>query len=63
MAAEFDKLKTTVHNGPGGAVVGGIAGYLMAKHFGFEKTISVVSFTMVGLIIGASIGFQIKNKG
>lgn len=59
---EVAKLKGTISAGPLGAIGGGIVGYMTAKLLGYEKTISVVSFTMVGLIIGAAIGSTIKQK-
>ena len=57
----LELLKTTIENGPAGAVLGGISGWAIAKHFGFEKSITVVSFTIVGLIVGASIGYRLKT--
>ncbi len=62
MAQELQKLSDTIHHGPGGALVGAAIGYLVSKNLGYDKTVSVISFTMVGLIIGASIGFKLKGK-
>ena len=59
---EGAKLKSSVSEAPLGAVGGAILGYLVAKKVGYEKTISVVSFTMVGLILGSFIGSSIKSK-
>lgn len=62
MNNEASKLKETIIGAPLGAIGGGIIGYLVSKRLGYDKTISVVSFTMVGLIIGAAIGAGVKNK-
>lgn len=62
MGGEADKLKKTVSDAPLGAIGGAIVGYLICKKMGYEKNISVVSFTMVGLIIGSFLGASIKNK-
>lgn len=59
---EGEKLKQTVSDGPIGAAIGGIVGYMVCKKLGYDKTISVISFTMVGLIIGSYIGSTIKQK-
>lgn len=62
MANEAAKLKETISGAPLGAVGGAIVGYLISKKLGYDKTISVVSFTMVGLIIGAALGAGVKTK-
>ena len=59
---EGEKLKQTVGAAPLGAIAGGIVGYLVCKKLGYDKTISVISFTMVGVIIGSYIGSTIKQK-
>jgi outer membrane lipoprotein SlyB len=59
---EGEKLKSTISEAPLGALGGAIFGYLLAKKVGYEKTISVISFTMVGLIVGSFIGSTIKSK-
>lgn len=61
MNQSIEKFKQTIVNGPMGAGIGGVLGYATAKHFGFEKTITVVSFTIVGVLIGASIGYSMKT--
>ena len=60
MANEREKLKATITEAPLGAVAGGIIGYMVSKRLGYDKTISVVSFTMVGLIIGSFVGSTVK---
>ncbi len=62
MAGGVEKLTSSVSNAPLGALGGAIVGYLVAKKLGHEKSITVVSFTVVGLIIGSAIGLNIKNK-
>ncbi len=62
MAGEFQKLKDTTSRAPLGAIGGAIIGYLTAKRLGYEKNISVISFTMVGIIIGSALGAGVKEK-
>ncbi len=62
MGGEAEKLRSTITNAPLGALVGAIIGYLVSKKLGYDKNISVVSFTMVGLIIGAALGLNIKQN-
>ena len=59
---EGSKLKSSVSEAPLGAIAGGIVGYLVCKKLGYDKTISVISFTMVGVIIGSYIGSTINQK-
>ena len=59
---EISKLKDTVTSAPLGAVGGAIVGYLIAKRLGYDKTISVVSFTIVFLIMGAALGMGVKQN-
>jgi outer membrane lipoprotein SlyB len=56
-----NKVKSTVTAAPIGAVGGAVIGYLIAKKIGYDKTLMVVSFAMVGLIIGATIGQTLKK--
>lgn len=58
----MEKLTSSVSNAPLGALGGAIVGYLVAKKLGHEKSITVISFTVVGIIIGSAIGLNIKNK-
>jgi len=62
MAGEAEKLRASVSNAPLGALAGAIVGYLIAKKLGYEKTVSVVSFTVVGLIIGSALGYGVREK-
>lgn len=62
MSAEVGKLKESLSAAPLGALAGGILGYLLSKKVGYDKTISVVSFTMVGAIVGSAIGSTINKK-
>jgi outer membrane lipoprotein SlyB len=55
-----EKIKSTVTAAPMGAAAGAIVGYFVAKKLGYDKTISVIGFTMVGLIVGSAIGQKIK---
>lgn len=50
----FEKLKESVAVAPVGAAVGAIVGYLIAQQLGYHKNLPVVSFVMVGLIIGST---------
>ncbi len=62
MAGEVGKLTSSVTNAPLGALGGAIVGYLVAKKLGHEKSITVISFTVVGLLIGSAIGYNIRKK-
>jgi len=62
MSAEADKLKATLVAAPVGALIGGVTGYFISKKVGYDKTISVISFTMVGVILGSVIGVAIGKK-
>ena len=55
------KIKSSITAAPIGAAAGAVIGYMVAKELGYEKTITVVSFTMVGLIIGSAIGYKVKS--
>lgn len=56
-----DKVKSTVTRAPLGAIAGACIGYLVAKHIGYDKTLMVVSFAMVGLLIGGTVGQSLKK--
>ena len=60
MEGTLNKLKTDILNAPLGAIAGGTLGYLLAKKFGYDKTITVVSFVMVLGITGAILTTKIK---
>ncbi len=55
------KLKSSITNAPLGALGGAIVGYMVSKKLGYDKSFTVIGFTMVGLIIGSAIGYKIKN--
>ena len=54
-----NKIVKSVTGAPIGAAIGAFGGYLVAKQLGYDKTLTVISFTMVGILIGASIGARI----
>lgn len=56
----FDKLKTDIFHAPLSAIVGGSLGYLLARNVGYDKTLPVVSFVVVGMITGAVLTTKIK---
>ena len=56
-----NKVKSTVTGAPLGALIGAVIGYQVAKHLEYHKTLMVVSFSMVGLLIGGSVGKSLKN--
>ncbi len=60
MENTLNKLRSDISNAPLGAIVGGSLGYLIAKKFGYDKTITVVSFVMVFGITGAILTSKIK---
>ena len=55
-----NKIIKSVNGAPIGAAIGAITGYLVAKQLGYDKTLTVISFTTVGTLIGAAIGAEIK---
>jgi hypothetical protein len=60
MESTINKLKADISSGPLGAIVGGTLGYLLAKNFGYDKTLTVVSFVVVGGLTGAILTSKIK---
>lgn len=56
------KIKGSVSAAPIGAAAGVVIGYLVAKKLGYEKTITIVSFSIVGIIIGSAIGSTVKER-
>lgn len=58
----LEKIKSSISASPLGGAAGAVVGYVVCKHFGFHKTLSVIGFVMVGTLIGAAIGAKIKNK-
>lgn len=60
MENSISKIKTDFSNAPLGAIIGGAIGYIIAKNVKYDNTITVISFAVVGIIIGASIGQKIK---
>ncbi len=56
------KIKSDVSVAPLGSLVGGILGYALAKNFGYDKTLTVISFTLVGVITGAILTSKINKK-
>jgi len=60
MENALPKIKSSVSAAPIGAVIGGIVMYMVAKKVGYHKTITVVPFTVVGIILGATIGSRLK---
>ena len=61
MAGGTEKLQKSITGAPLGALVGGFLGYLLSKELGYDKTLSVIGFTMTRLIIGSAIGASIKK--
>lgn len=56
----LNKVKTTISGAPLGALAGAAVGILVAKKVGYHHTLMVVSFTVVGAIIGATLGKKAK---
>lgn len=56
------KIKSTTIANPIGVFVGAIGGYMVAKKLGYNKTIAVISFTIVGAVLGGSIGNYLNGK-
>lgn len=58
----LEKIKNSIVNAPVGAIAGAITGYVIAKNVGYHKTFVVVSFAMVGIIIGTTLEYKLRNK-
>ena len=54
------KLRGSITAAPIGAVVGAFLGYMLAKNLGYNKTIAVISFGIVGLIAGSELTKKLK---
>lgn len=55
------KIKQGLIDAPIGAGIGAVVGYAVAKQLGYHKAITVIGFTMVGLILGFTISKRIKK--
>lgn len=55
MEKTLPKIKSTISNAPLGAVIGAAVGYIQAKSAGYDKTLTVFSFIIVGSILGATL--------
>jgi uncharacterized membrane protein YeiH len=58
----ISKIKDTTTANPIGVIVGAIGGYMVAKKLGYDKTIAVISFTVVGAVLGGTIGNYLNGK-
>lgn len=56
-----NKIAKNVSAAPIGAIGGAIVGYLVSKKLGYDKTLTVVSFAMVGILIGAAFEAHLKK--
>lgn len=61
MDSAVAKIQGSVTAAPIGAAVGAIVGVIVAKQLGYGKTLTVIGFTVVGLIIGSAIASKIKK--
>ncbi len=62
MENSINKIKNTESAAPIAFVIGGVGGYFLAKYLEYDKTVSVVSFTLVGAILLSSLTYKFKNK-
>jgi hypothetical protein len=58
----LDKLTTTYKNNIIGTVLGVTAGYYLAKKLGYEKTLTIVPFMLVGSLSGANLQAYLRAK-
>jgi ethanolamine transporter EutH len=58
----LDKLTTTYKNNIIGTVLGVTAGYYLAKKLGYEKTLTIIPFMLVGSLSGANLQAYIRAK-
>lgn len=61
MENSLPKIKASITGAPIGAAVGAVTMYLVAKRLGYHKSITVVPFTVVGLILGSVIGASFRK--
>ena len=61
MPTSAQKIKDSVSGAPAGALAGALIGYLTAKSLNYDKHLPVISFIIVGTIIGSAIGYKVKN--
>ncbi len=57
----LNKIKSTVTGAPIGALVGAVVGLFVARQVKYNHSLMVVSFAMVGMIIGGTVGSKIKK--
>lgn len=62
MENSITKITSSVRNAPIGSLIGVLAGWSVSKMLGYEKTLTVASFIVVGAIVGSAIGWSVKNK-
>lgn len=58
----IQKLTTTYKNNVIGTIAGLAAGYFLAKKLGYEKSITLIPFIIVGSITGSNLEAYIKAK-
>ena len=58
----IQKLTTTYKNNVIGTIAGLAAGYFLAKKLGYEKSITLFPFMVVGSITGSNLEAYIKAK-
>jgi hypothetical protein len=58
----LDKLTTTYKNNIIGTVLGVTAGYYLAKKLGYEKTLTIIPFMLVGSLSGANLQAYVRAK-
>lgn len=58
----IEKLTTTYKNNVIGTIAGLAAGYLLAKKLGYEKSITLFPFMVVGSITGSNLEAYLKAK-
>jgi energy-converting hydrogenase Eha subunit E len=61
MESSFIKIKSQASNAPIGALIGGVVGYSIARNLKYDHTLSVISFIVVGTILGATIALKTKT--
>lgn len=58
----IDKLTTTYKNNVIGTIAGVTAGYYLAKKLGYDKTLAIIPFMLVGSLSGANLQAYLRAK-
>jgi hypothetical protein len=60
MENALPKIKKGITSAPIGAIGGAVTGMLLARALGYHKSITIIPFTVVGMIVGYSLVKKFK---